>query len=285
MDTVFGVESGVRRARRGAEWGRRRYTGSSAQDLWTRLNAVDFINAGMLFAATLLLGFVPFLIVGDALAGRSIAQTIGRHSGLNAQASADFDHLFASASTTHSAVAGTASAVFFVLGGIAAATALQQLYERVFGLASRALKDIWRRLIWLAWLIGIGVLGGWVGPALRHAVGPVLLGLAGVVWATAFWWVTLLILVGGRIPRRRLLAPAVATGLLYVGMLVVFSLFFSRLVISENKEYGPIGLVFALMTFLIAVGVVIILGAVAGLVWHERRLSWAAGLRRRGWVR
>jgi membrane protein len=272
--------SGVRRARRGAEWGRRRYAGSSAEHLWNRLNALDFIGAGILFAATLLLCFIPFLIVADALAGRSFTETVARHTGLNQQASADLDHLFAPAATTNHAVSGSASAVFFVLGGIAAATALQQLYERVFELDSRGLKDVWRRLIWLAWFFGTGVLSGWLGPQLRHAVGPVLLEIVGLVWATAYWWVTLWILVGGRISWRQLFPSAFATGLFYVGMLIVFSLFFSNMIISEDNEYGPIGVVFAIMTFLIAVGVVIILGAVVGLVWQERDLSLGRALRR-----
>ena len=34
---------------------------------------MDFINRGMLFAATLLLCLFPFLITGNALAGRSAA--------------------------------------------------------------------------------------------------------------------------------------------------------------------------------------------------------------------
>jgi membrane protein len=64
------------------------------------------------------------------------------------------------------------------------------------------------------------------------------------------------------------------------GMLVVFSFFFSGMVISENNEYGPIGTIFAVMTFLIVIGVVIILGAVVGLVWQERGLSFAAAFRK-----
>jgi len=59
-------------------------------------------------------------------------------------------------------------------------------------------------------------------------------------------------------------------------MEVVFSFFISGMVISENKEYGPIGIVSALMSFLIAIGVVIVLGAAVGLVWQERGLSWRA---------
>jgi hypothetical protein len=51
---------------------------------------------------------------------------------------------------------------------------------------------------------------------------------------------------------------------------VVFSLVFSAMVISNEKKYGPIGIIFTLLTCLIAIGVAVILGAVAGLVWQER---------------
>jgi len=38
--------------------------------------------------------------------------------------------------------------------------------------------------------------------------------------------------------------------------------------------------VFALMSWLIAIGVVIILGAVAGIVWHERGLSFRTAFKK-----
>ena len=41
-------------------------------------------------------------------------------------------------------------------------------------------------------------------------------------------------------------------------------------VISDDNKYGPIGIIFALLSYLIAIGVVVILGAVAGLVWQGR---------------
>ena len=234
----------------------------------------------MVFAATLLLCFVPFLIVGAALAGRPVAAGLARHAGLNERAAAYLGHVFASSATTVHAVVGTTSVVFFVLGGIAAATALQQLYERVFNLDSQGVKGIWPRVIWLAWLIGGGLLSGWAGPVVRDAAGPVLLGIAGVAWAIAFWWLTLWILVARRISWQRLFPAAVATGVFWSGMVAVFSVFFSSMVISDYKEYGPIGMVFALMAFLIAIGVVIILGAVVGVVWQERNLSSAAAFRK-----
>jgi membrane protein len=52
------------------------------------------------------------------------------------------------------------------------------------------------------------------------------------------------------------------------------------MVTSNNEKYGPIGIVFCLMSFLIAIGVVVILGAVTGLVWQERGMSFRAAFRR-----
>ena len=262
--------AGLKVGGRAAEWSKEKYAGSMAEDLWRRLDAMEVINQGMLFAATLLLCLFPFLIVVSALAGRPAAQSLTRYTGLNSQAAADVDHLFASPAATAGAVVGTASMVFFVLGGIATATALQQIYERAFDLPHRGMKDILHRLAWLAVLIGASLLTGWAGPGLRHVGGLPLLAVVGLVWSTGFWWVTMRILLAGRLSWRNLFPAACATGVLYVAMEAVFSLFFSAMVISDDTRYGPIGIIFALLSYLIAIGVVVILGAVAGLVWQGR---------------
>jgi membrane protein len=240
---------------------------------------MDFINRGMLFAATLLLCFFPFLIVANALAGQSAVNGLARHLGLNKEAAGDVSRLFTSASSTSNSITGT-SWLFFVLGGIAAATAIQELYEAAFERDRRGMKDMPRRLVWLAVLVGCSALAGWAGPGLHEAAGPVLLGLVGLVVLTAFWWFTMWFLLAGRIPWRELLPAAIATAVCWLGMEVVFSFTFSSTVISDNKKYGTIGVVFALMSWLIAIGVVIILGAVVGVVWRERDLSWAAAFKK-----
>jgi membrane protein len=258
---------GVRRA---AEWGKQKYAGSLAEDLWRRLDAMDFINRGMQFAATLLLCFFPFLIVVSALADRSVVKTLARHTGLNSQASAELGHLFSSSAATASAVVGTTSMAFFVLGGIAAAAALQEIYEQAFDVPHRGTSSIPQRLTWLALLIGASLLTGWAGAALRHVGGPVLLAAGGLLWATGFWWLTMWILLAGRRSWRKLFPAACATGVLWVGMQVFFTLFFSGIVISDARKFGPIGIIFALLSYLIAVGVVVILGTAVGLVWQQR---------------
>ncbi len=132
------------------------------EHLWNRLNAMDFINKGMLFAAILLLCFFPFIIVANALAGQSAVTGLVRHLGLNQEAAKDVSGLFASSSATSNAVTGTAW-LFFILGGIAAATAVQDLYERSFELESGGMKDIGRRIVWLAVTVGGSALAGVAG--------------------------------------------------------------------------------------------------------------------------
>jgi len=262
-----------------AEAGKGKYAGSSAERLWRRLDSMDFINRGMMFAATLFLCFFPFLIVANSLAGRSAASELARHLSLDKQAAADVGGLITSSAATSSAVTGTAW-LFFILGGIAAATAVQNLYERAFELDPRGVREMPRRLIWLAVLVGLLVLGGWAVSGLRGAAGPVLLAVIGLVVLTGFWWFTMWFLLAGRVSWRALFPCAVATAVFWVGMEAVFSVIFSGMVTSYDKKYGPIGVVFALMSWLIAIGVVIILGAVAGIVWYERGLSFRAAFKK-----
>ena len=255
------------------------YSGSSLEHLWTRLNAMDFINKGMLFAAILLLCFFPFMIVANALAGQTAVTGLIRHLGLNQEAGRDVSALFTSSGNTSDAVTGTAY-VFFILGGIAAATSVQDLYERSFDLQTRGMKDVFRRLIWLAVTVGCASLAAVAGPWLHSVGGPVLLAVAGLIGLTIYWWFTMWFLLSARVSWRALFPSAVATALFWVGMEVAFSIIFSNTVISDEKKYGPIGVVFALMSWLIAIGVVIILGAVAGIVWRERAMSFTNALRR-----
>jgi len=263
---------------RPSERARKKYADSSAAYLWHRLVALDFMNQAMLLAGTLLLCVFPLLIVLAALTGQGAASTFSRRLGLNQQAAADFGHLFSSASTT-SATITTASLVLLVVFMVGGANAVQQLYERIFDLESRGARDLLRRLIWAGLVVGWLFLVGLVGPTVR-AAGPVLVGFVILVAFTGFWWFSMRFLLGGRVAWRRLFPCAVVTGLCWLGMVAVFSATFSGMVISSYDRYGPIGIVFDLLSYVLAVGVVIILGAVTGLVWQERGLSFRAAFRR-----
>ena len=63
-------------------------------------------------------------------------------------------------------------------------------------------------------------------------------------------------------------------------MVAVFSVVFSSMVISNDQKYGPVGVGFAIMSVFVAIGVVIIPGAVVGIVWQDRGLSFGAAIRK-----
>jgi membrane protein len=250
------------------------FSNSAIGRLWHRLQLLDFINRGTLFAAVLLLSFVPFLITLQALEGRSVTTAVIRRFGLDRQAADDVGHVFTSASNASHAITGL-SWVFFILGGLGAAAALQELYEHAFGLDRRGIRDTLRHLAWLATVVVAGALANWAGPWL-HQVGSLLLyGAAALVAGTGFWWFTMWLLLAGRRGWRRLFPSALATGVCWVAATVVFRVTLSGMITSDYARYGPIGVVFAIMSVLVVIGLVIILGALAGVVWEERRAARA----------
>ena len=232
-------------------------------------------------AAMLLLCAVPFMIIATALAGRSATTTLTLRLGLNQQAATDVGQLFAPSSATSAAITGT-SWVFFILGGVAAASSIQALYRKVF----QVRPGKWDKLLSVGWLaLAVGWVG--LGTTALHAFynsAPALWWIVNIAAFIGFWWFTMWLLLAGRVHWRRLAPCAVATGLFWIGMLVVFHFTFSNMVISSNKEYGPIGVVFDLMSFFIAIGVVITLGAATGMMWQDRGLSFRGAVRKMRWA-
>jgi membrane protein len=224
----------------------------------------------MLFGAGLLVSLLPLLILLSAFASERVDDDIARHLGLDRRASAIVTQLFTTAPARLNVA--TATSLLFVLAGtLAVASSLQQIYEKVFGQPHRGVRDLPRLLIWIAVLFGVLASESLVGPPVRGAPGGAefieLVTFA--VLAPFFWW-TMHFLLGGRVGWRRLLPSAISTGVLF-GLLGVFSsLYFSSTIISDSQTYGSIGAVFSIMTWLIAIGAVIIMGAVMGTVWYAR---------------
>ena len=242
-----------------------------AGTVWKRLNALDFVGHAMGLAALLLLTLFPFLIVMSALADRSAATELSTRIGLNQQAAAAMNHLFnSSASTSNAITAG--GLIALIAGVVAVAGALQALYERIFGLPRRGMRDVHRFLVWIAVTCVLATGMAYAGRTVRNSgAGPVVLGALSLFVLILFFWWSMHFLMGARVGWRPLLPCAVATSVCWIGLGVFSSFYFSRTVISNNKTYGSIGVVFALMSWLIAVSVVLILGAVICLVWNEWR--------------
>ena len=236
-----------------------------------RLRALDFANQAMLFGAGLLVSLLPFVILLSAFASQRVDDDISLRLGLDRRAAGIVDHLFTSSPTSLNAATAT-SLVFLIAGMLAAASSLQQIYEKVFRQDHRGMRDLYRLLTWIVVLCLTVVLESLAGrPVSNVSAGGWLAPLITVAIMTPFFWWTMHVLLAGRVPWRKLLPSAIITGVFFGGLGVFSRFYFSEAIISDSKTYGTIGAVFALMTWLIAIGAVIILGAVAGVAWEDRK--------------
>jgi membrane protein len=239
--------------------------------LWSRLNAVDFMNSALQLAALTVVCVIPVLIVVDAVAGRDARHTIIVRLGLNPQAAKDVEGFI---SNGHAAVATltVTGAAFLFLSALALASTLQGWYERVF---DQPPSNDWKKQLLnrVVWLVG-AVFYIWLEVVIGSQTGPLggrlLIYLGALVVATLFWWWTVHILLYGRIGWRALFPTGLATGICLTGLGVFSALLFSNTIISDHNSYGPIGVMMGLLSYCIGFGVCLHLGAVGGRMWSER---------------
>ncbi|MEV7687090.1 ribonuclease BN [Streptomyces bungoensis] len=236
-----------------------RFDDSGAGRLWGRLSAVDFFGHSFQLAALGLLCFFPFLIIATAAAGHDAATVLIGWLGLNDQAAQAVSSLFAPTATSYS-LTGT-STVLLILGVMAVAGTLQSWYRLLFDVPGGGWRDTGARLVWVVWLLGYAAVQAALGRALGAGV---LTGLLGFVWAAVFWWGSMYILLARAAPWRTLLPAALVTSVCWVGLGVFSAYYFSASIVANEQKYGPIGVVMVILSWLVAVGVVIHLGAVVG---------------------
>lgn len=250
---------------------RNRYEGSAAQDLAKRLGALDFLNWILIFGATLLLTVLPIILLLSSLASHRIDSDLARHLGLNRQGSRIVGGLFTSAPVKFDSGV-VLSLLIGLASAIAVAITVQIIYEKAFDQPHRrSVPNVLRCAVWAVAVAGLLIADGAISRELRGSPArTVVSALVGLVGLTLFFWWTMHFLLAGREPWGQLFRPAVATAVFWLGLGVFSHFYFSSTIISDSKLYGTIGVVFSLVTWFIAVGAVLMLGALVGVVWQNR---------------
>ena len=265
-----GGDDGDRDAAAKGAW-RRRYERSAVREFVAALGAVDFGDRIILFGAAMLLSVLPLIILLNALASQRIDDDIVVHLGLDARAAKLVEGLFRPSSVAFN-LGVFVSLLLALAGTIAVARSVQVIYERAFDLPpAKGATNLVRCLVWVAAAAALFVADGTIGrPIGKAPAGPLLLGVVSFVVLTAFFWWSTHFLLGGREPWRRVWRVALATGLFWIGLGVFAAIYFSSTIVSDSGLYGTIGVVFTLVTWFIAMGAVVTLGAVAGVLWQRR---------------
>ena len=270
---------GPERAVRAGGWWREHYEGSIAQDLVKGLSDVEFGNWIIVFGASFLMSVLPLIILLTAFANSRVDDDIATRLGLNRQGTHIIDSLFTPAH------AGVNFGVFVALalslaGTIAVARSIQRLYQQLFDHPDvRGWANVLRCFIWVVAAAVEVYVDALISRPLRDfPEGRVFLGLGNLVIATALFWWGSHFLLRGREWWRRLFPASLATGVFWVGLGAFASLYFSSTLVSDSHLYGTIGVVFTLITWFVAMGAVMILGAVVGHTWVIRRAPSETGV-------
>ncbi|MFE6071252.1 ribonuclease BN [Streptomyces sp. NPDC056525] len=232
-----------------------------------RLISVRWMDAGARLAAQTFLAALPLLIVVAAFAPQGVkdvlTDSVQALFGGDAPVDEIEETLTAQGATKDAY--GAVGVVVMLISATAVSRALQQVCERCWDLPRTGARlTAWRWLVWLA---------GWIAVVLFQA--PLCHGFGGGTWlgallslatAVALWWWTQHLLLGGRIGWAPLLPGGVLAGFGMVTYVYVSGVFMPMAMERSLAQFGSLGYVFTLLSWLLAGCSVVVAGIALGQV-------------------
>jgi membrane protein len=235
---------------------------------------IELIDRCMLIAAQGLLALIPMLVVlaaffphlsGEAV--RSFTDATGLGAGGDSEIQGQVDEGQVRAQTGLIGVAIT----FF--SATSFARAIQRMYEKVWEQHHvGGVSGMRRCFLWLiGWLLTLQLVG-----ALRSLMGNVdgffgVTARLGVQMAlvAVLWWVTSWLLLFGRVGWRRLALGALLTGVIGVLYTRASGRLMPAYVDSNSDQFGTLGVILAISTWLIGFAGILVAAALVGRVVSE----------------
>jgi membrane protein len=255
---------------------RERVEASQVGHVRRRLVQADLVNQALILAA---LGFtllVPVLVTLAALlplgSADSLPAGVAARLGLSSDAVGALQQLF----PTREEVRGASTVVgtlFTLLSAYTWPTALQRGYEIAWGVPSLGWRGLWRPLVWLTSFVAVGAVLIALPPAhlLSEPWRTLLLLLLGTPLVFGWSWWTQHFLLRRVVGWRLLLPGALAMTVGLVALRAAAGVFASAAITDNYRQYGPLGIVFMLLSWLVAFSVVMLGGPVLGAALQEHR--------------
>ncbi|KUF18255.1 MULTISPECIES: YhjD/YihY/BrkB family envelope integrity protein [Streptomyces] len=252
---------------------------SLASRVVKELVRVNILDTATRLAAQAFLAALPMLIAVASLCPRPVRRELLRSLRSTFAAGgplrAPVDEMYAGTQRTPYSW-GAASVLVALLSATAFTRALQRLCERSWQLPRADVRAmVWRWACWLVVWVAVLVLRGALHTA--FGAGPAVGVALEVTAAVLLWWWSQHLLLAGRVPWLPLLPGALLTGAGVAVYSGVSAVWLPRALEHGVERYGPLGAVFALLSWLIVFFVVVVLGTVVGSVLaHEEsvRRRW-----------
>ena len=260
---------------------------------------VEFLDRTMVIAAQGLLALVPLVVVLTAfLPSHWTTLGVERFASVTGIGQATSDELVRAVTQAGGGAAAPAQSldpaqvraqtgfvglVITVLSASSFARAVQRMYARIWDVSDLGgMRQRRRCLGWLlGWLVALQAitLVAWIGDRVDVVLldpGWVLLRM---LVAAAVWWWTLHTLLDGRVAWRHLVVPASLSGGLVVAYASGSSVVMPAYASSSAAQFGVLGLVLTVATWLVGFGGVLVVAAVVGRVITEDPFAQRVGRR------
>ncbi|MGH9114153.1 MAG: YihY/virulence factor BrkB family protein [Acidimicrobiales bacterium] len=247
-----------------------------AVDVHRRVGAV---GGGPLSSSVALAGFLslfPLLLVGIAVLGFLSAGDVDfpdevvEQLGLEGRAAREVVDVLDAAENSRRA-ASLVGLVGLAWGGLGVAGALEHALNATWQVTGRGVAS---RLVGAGWLLGAGLLflGSMaLGPLLNQLPGPAAAPtvIAGLVLDVALFLWMFTTLTNVRVPWRAHLPGAIVGGVGLELLKVVGAVYVPRLVASSSALYGSLGVVFAILAWLVLSSRLVVYAAAFNVVRYE----------------
>ncbi|MEK2488450.1 YhjD/YihY/BrkB family envelope integrity protein [Kitasatospora purpeofusca] len=239
-----------------------------------QLFRVNLLDCATRLAAQAFLSALPALFVISVFTPAAIrdglVHSLRKELGLQGAAAQSVQQLLGDGHAEDTGF-GVIGALVTLLSATALSRAMQRVCERCWELPKSGTRvAAWRWLVWLmVWLVclvcqtpvreGFG-LGAWLGVPLTFLGG------------TALWWWTQHLLLGGRVRWLPLLPGAVLCGVAVVGVGVASRIYLPSAMSRSIGQFGPYGVVFTSLSWLIVVFTGVTLAIALGRVVAEEEM-------------
>lgn len=239
------------------------------RDWFLRFLHLDGFDRAMALAGSAFSALIPLLIVYGAVVsdatGRDFATHLVETFDLN-QASADaLRTAFAPPKEVEDATNGF-GALLLILSALSFTRALQRLYQTAFDQTSLGWRAARWGISWLGMIIAVVTLR----PIILSGVHGTLDATITLLIAFGLWLVTPYMLLAYRVPRRTLMPTALLTALGMSAYSASSAVWMPRAVASSAQQFGAFGVAFAMLSWLVGAGVVLVVTTGGGAVIAER---------------
>jgi membrane protein len=252
---------------------RDRLDATAAGHVRRRATQFEMMNRALVLAGLSLMLLVPALVaVGAVLplgSDHTLAASWARRMGLSGEAARAVRQLFAR--NTAQGTTTLLSSLVTIAFAYSWPAEMQRGYQRIWSLPARGVRDAWRPVVWLLSFFAVIACVASSGSVADGPSGAAVVAVVGAPVVFGWTWWTQHLFLGGRTSYRRLVPGAVATTVGLAGLSVFMSFYLSSAITENYDKYGPIGVVFALLSWLIGFNVVMLGGPLAGHVWISRR--------------